>query len=365
MEKNLDYQNDNTSVDNPQILYIEDDAAMRKLFQLLQSSILKPYQFVMTETIAEAKQILQLHPKKFSAIVSDYFLPDGEAKDLFPLSVDLPVIVLTATYDVNLAVDLMKLGVEDFVVKDKDAQFIKLMPEKIASVVEKKQSEKEAAKQERKFRDLFENSLDIILYLREDGTINQTNEPFFEILGPIAKSAEKLIIFKYIHPNDIQFYKKVIQSLVVGQSIEDLTVRMRNENNVEYIMEGNVSKGQLNDESFYIRAIFRDVTQKRINELMIKDQNKALLQKNKLIEDGVIKLRNATVSRKASSIVFIFALALFFFSEFWLEPTLVKYSGNPNYNWILKIVIVVLLKPFDMVTERWLFRQKIKEAGLA
>jgi hypothetical protein len=44
--------------------------------------------------------------------VSDYYLPDGEAKNLFPLPFDLLVIVLTATYDVNLAVALMKLGVD-------------------------------------------------------------------------------------------------------------------------------------------------------------------------------------------------------------------------------------------------------------
>lgn len=353
-----------TSTQELQILYIEDDAAMRKLFQLLQSSILKPYQFVMTETIAEAKEILRLHPKKFNAIVSDYYLPDGEAKDLFPLPVDLPIIVLTATYDVTLAVELMKLGVDDFVVKDKDAQFIKLMPEKIDSVVEKKQAEKEAAQQERKFRDLFENSHDLIFYLREDGTITQANGPFFETLDAIEKSEEKLNILKYIHPHDIHFYQESIQSLVTGQTIEDIIVRMRSENNVEYIMEGNVIKGHLNDETFYIRAIFRDVTQKRRSEMMIKEQNSVLLEKNKQIQEGVVKLRNASVNRRATSIVFILAIALFLFSEFWLEPKLVKYSGNPNYNWIFKIVIVVLLKPFDILIERWLLRQKIKEAGL-
>ena len=44
----------------------------------------------------------------------------------FHLPFDPAVIVLTATYDVNLAVALMKLGVDDFLVKDKDMQFIKL-----------------------------------------------------------------------------------------------------------------------------------------------------------------------------------------------------------------------------------------------
>jgi len=33
------------------------------------------------------------HLPTHNAVVSDYYLPDGEAKSLFPLPVDLPVIV--------------------------------------------------------------------------------------------------------------------------------------------------------------------------------------------------------------------------------------------------------------------------------
>src|SRR2546430_2701 len=109
----------------PQILYIEDDIALRKMFTLLRHTLLKGYQFSYAETLANARAELKLNPKKYSAVVSDYYLPDGEAKNLFPLPFDLPVIVLTATYDVNLAVALMKLGVDDFLIKDQDKQFIK------------------------------------------------------------------------------------------------------------------------------------------------------------------------------------------------------------------------------------------------
>ncbi len=34
------------------ILYIEDDAAMRKMFSLLQNTLLKDYQFSYAETLA-------------------------------------------------------------------------------------------------------------------------------------------------------------------------------------------------------------------------------------------------------------------------------------------------------------------------
>jgi PAS domain S-box-containing protein len=347
------------------ILYIEDDAAMRKMFLLLQASLLKPFKFTFAETLDQARIELNLNPKKYSAIVSDYYLPDGEAKNLFPLPVELPVIVLTATYDVTLAVELMKLGVDDFVVKDKNMQFLKLMPEKINSVIEKKMAEVEAALQERRFRDLFVNSNDIIQYLDAEGKIIQANPPLFETLGFDAEEQGQLSVYDLINPHDVPQFKDMLELLEPGQSREDLVLRMRSKSGKEFIMEGSASKGWLGEDLFYTRTIFRDVTEKRRAEIMIKQQNKDLAEKNKQINEGIVKLRNVTVSKKAAAIVLILGIALFFFSEFWLEPTLVKYSGNTNYNWILKIVIVLLLKPFDMLIERWLLRQKIKEAGLA
>ena len=97
---------------------------------------------------------------------------------------------------------------------------------------------------------------------------------------------------------------------------------------------------------------------------MIKEQNIDLAGKNRQINDGLVKLRKASASRKSTAIAFGIGVALFLISEFWLEPTFIKYSGNTNYLWMFKTIIVVLLKPIDMFLEHWILRQKIKEAGL-
>ena len=350
---------------SPQILYIEDDAAMRKMFSLLQNTVLKEYQFSYAETLSQATAELAQNPKKYSAVVSDYFLPDGEAKDLFPLPFDLPVMVLTATYDVNLAVTLMKLGVDDFLVKDKDMQFIKLIPEKIKSIIEKKTAEVEAAQQKRRFSDLFENSTDIIQYLGEDGRVLQANPPLMEILGYDKNDVERMTIFNVVHADDRDRYRASLVNLQPGQKFDDVEVRTVGKTGKVFIMEASASKGWLSEDLFYTRAIFHDVTEKKRDEIKIRQQNIDLAGKNKQINEGVTKLRKATASRKSTAIVLGIGLALFVMSEYWLEPMFIKYSGNTNYLWIFKTVIVVLLKPIDMFLERWMLRQKIREAGLA
>jgi PAS domain S-box-containing protein len=347
-----------------QVLYIEDDVAMRSMFRMTESTLLKPYRFTFAETLAAAIQELGLNPKKYSAIISDYHLPDGEAKDLFPLPPHLPIIVLTGTYNVDLAVALMKLGVDDFLVKDKDMQFLRLIPEKIKSVIDKKAAEIEARRQERRFRDLFENSNDIIQYLSAEGKILQASPPLMDILGYEKEDTKRLTIFDMVHAEDRLHYRSLLNSLSPGQKFDDIEVRMLSKSGKTFIMEANASKGLMSEDQYYTRAIFRDVTEKKKSEKMIKRQNVDLAEKNRQINEGLAKLRKASVSKKSSAIVFILALLLFLVSEFWIEPFLIKHSGNTNYQWVLKIIIVLLLKPFDMLTERWLIRQKIKEAGL-
>jgi PAS domain S-box-containing protein len=349
----------------PQILYIEDDMAMRKIFSMLQSSILKDYQFNYVETLAQGIAELKQNPKKYKALVSDYHLPDGEAKDLFPLPFDLPVMVLTATYDVTLAVSLMKLGVDDFLVKDAGMQFIKLIPEKIKSIIDKKNAEVEAAREKRRFSDLFENSNDIIQYLDVDGRVLHANPQLLDVLGYCKNDLEQTSIFDMVHPADRDTFKILVTSLVPGQKFDDKEIRMIDKSGKEFIMESSVSKGWLSGDLFYTRAIFHDVTEKKKNEKQITEQNIDLARKNKQINEGVARLRRATVSRKSTAIVLGLGIVLFLLSEFWLEPTFIKYSGSTDYMWVFKTGIVVLLKPIDMFIERWLLRQKIREAGLA
>jgi PAS domain S-box-containing protein len=349
----------------PEILYIEDDVAMRRMFSMLQKTILKDYNFSYAETLAQGNAMLKENPKKYKALVSDYYLPDGEAKDLFPLPFDLPVIVLTATYDVNLAVTLMKLGVDDFLVKDKETQFIKLLPEKINSVIEKKTAEVEAAQEKRRFSDLFENSNDIIQYLSEDGKVLYANPPLFEILGYGKSDLESLNVFDFVHAGDRDRFKKRVTDLRAGEKFSDVEIRMNSKSGKIFVMESSTSKGWLSEDSFYTRVIFHDVTEKRRDEIKIKQQNIDLAEKNKQVNDGVVKLRRATASRKSTAVVLGIGLGLFVMSEYWLEPMFIKYSGDTSNLWMFKTAIVVLLKPIDMFLERWMLRQKIRDAGLA
>ncbi|GJQ20646.1 MAG: hypothetical protein HBSIN02_10010 [Bacteroidia bacterium] len=89
-------------------------------------------------------------PERFDVILMDYFLPGMNGlevtRTLQEKNISTPVVFLTVNKDVNLAVEVMKLGVEDYLVKEEVSTPI--LPKTILGVVEKRILQKEMAELE-------------------------------------------------------------------------------------------------------------------------------------------------------------------------------------------------------------------------
>lgn len=101
-----------------QILIVEDDAALAQAFRLQieqagYTALLASVMFDAVETLQAGSDIL--------AIILDLGLPDSDGlallKDHSQLVADIPVIVVTANGSINRAIDAMRLGAFDFLVK--------------------------------------------------------------------------------------------------------------------------------------------------------------------------------------------------------------------------------------------------------
>lgn len=88
--------------------------------------------------------------KNYDVILMDYFLPGMNGLEvtraLQQKSLVTPVVFLTVNKDVNLAVEVMKLGVEDYLVKEEISTPI--LPKTILGVIEKRRLQREMAELE-------------------------------------------------------------------------------------------------------------------------------------------------------------------------------------------------------------------------
>ena len=104
-------------MERSRVLIVEDDAVQQEVLSAIFEE--GPYQVACAGSLAEARQlILRFHPE---VIFLDYQLPDGNASELLLALREEepapPVVVITALSSVELAVELIKEGAAQFLVK--------------------------------------------------------------------------------------------------------------------------------------------------------------------------------------------------------------------------------------------------------
>lgn len=121
------------------ILLVEDNKDFAKLVQVyLQRFDKGKFEIVWKENYDDAIAILH-DDKNFDIILMDYFLPGKNGleitRELKGRKIGIPIVFLTVNKDFDLAVDVMKLGVEDYLVKEEISSPV--LPKTVLSVIEK------------------------------------------------------------------------------------------------------------------------------------------------------------------------------------------------------------------------------------
>jgi signal transduction histidine kinase len=122
------------------ILLIEDNETDVDIFVRVlkkNNSSMKVTHFFDPE---EALSQLLEDTSLFDVVVTDYNMPGMDGLELCNIlltqGIQLPLILLTGTGSENLAVEALKAGVNDYIIKDVDGGYLKLLPVVIPDVIE-------------------------------------------------------------------------------------------------------------------------------------------------------------------------------------------------------------------------------------
>lgn len=140
------------------LVIIEDEDAH---FQLIQRAIIKAYPDASIHYFQEATGCLErLDEINPDVVIADYLLPGMNGieflKSLNREQRDIPVIIITGQGDENLAIQAMKLGAWDYLVKSGD--FFTLIPSVIGKVVREWKLKESLQGSQRRFREIFSQS---------------------------------------------------------------------------------------------------------------------------------------------------------------------------------------------------------------
>ncbi|MGH2568373.1 MAG: response regulator [Bacteroidota bacterium] len=132
------------------VMLVEDNADFAKLVRLyLNKSDEGRFEVLWKDNGKDAIEELRKN-REIDVVLMDYFLPGLNGlqvtQTLREGNMNVPVVFLTVNKDMNIAVEVMKLGVQDYLVKEEIATPI--LPKTIIKVVEKKKLASELAELE-------------------------------------------------------------------------------------------------------------------------------------------------------------------------------------------------------------------------
>ncbi len=159
------------------ILMIEDDPIDQSSFKNLVKNENLDYLYDIVASIAEASILLK--QKKYDAVITDYILSDGTSFDLMKMVSDLPVIFITAAGDEEIAVKALQSGASEYLIKDSERNYIKVLPLSIEHAIAKKNSEKKV----KTLSHAITNITDCVFILQPDYTVIFVNRSFCETYG--------------------------------------------------------------------------------------------------------------------------------------------------------------------------------------
>ena len=134
------------------ILLVEDDRLDQMAFKRLVKEENLPYDYTIAGSVAQASQILG--GEKFDLVFVDYLLGDGTAFDILDSIVDTPAVFATGTGSEELAVKAMKSGASDYLIKDPNRNYLKVLPEVVKNAIKHKKDEDELKQFHEKLVDL-------------------------------------------------------------------------------------------------------------------------------------------------------------------------------------------------------------------
>ena len=260
------------------ILILEDNESDAILIQRLLKKDNPNYEFyVVKDEPGYVKALKEFQPE---IVVSDNALPQFDATEALLIlrkwSPHIPFILVTGTVSEEFAVNIIKLGADDYLLKDRLVR----LPESIKAALKQRETERKKgeAEEKNKFKaDLLNTIGQAVLSTDNDGIINFWNKAAEEIYGWTAEEALGKNVHKLLRPQktgDQDVASK--EHLANGNNWSgEIMVQRKNSNTFPiYVTEAPVYDDR--NKISGVISVSSDITDRKKTDRDLKDLNQQL-----------------------------------------------------------------------------------------
>lgn len=290
-------------------LVVEDNPTDVKLLERTLKRAGYNYNFVVADTKKTFLNKLDQIPEP-DLIISDFNLPSFTGAQVFKeireRGIISPFILLTGALSEDVASEMLQLGIDDYVLKDR----ISRLPVAVETVIEKatlRQDQKKALKKlvesERKYASLSSISPAGIFRVDDTGRCLYVNRKYCELTGLREEEAKGFGYLKSVHPDDVKAVNvawKVILDTNQPTSTEFRFVKpdgdvvwVIGQTTTEIDAEGNIT-GAVGTITDITEHKERDLERQRLSNVVKQINNSAIITdaegRIQWVNDGFTKL---------------------------------------------------------------------------
>jgi len=252
------------------ILYIEDDAVMARLTQMK----LEKLNYVVDIARDGREGINKFKNKSYDVVLVEYQLPyyDGLQiiQEISKNGSSPPIIMVTGAGSESIAVEAMKLGAGDYLVKDVDSGFLNILPTIIKHVWsqnrlkdEKAQAISALRKSEENLNDFFDHAVELIHQVSPDGKFIYVNNTWANKLGYSKEESAKINFFDIFHPEHSAMSFEIIDRVKAKETVKNFETVFITKDGREMNVLLNISGQFKNGEFVCARGMGHDITERK------------------------------------------------------------------------------------------------------
>jgi PAS domain S-box-containing protein len=147
----------------------------------------------------------------------------------------------------------------------------------LESLIEKRMAEQ--AESELKFRDLYNNLMDLAILVDKDGAIQMANEHSITLLGLSPEELKGLNISEFLHSQDIEadIFTEIINKIYTDNALHGMQLQLKKDKDICIDVELSGNRIVMEKNSIFFQLIFRDIS-------MTKRMERQILESERLID---------------------------------------------------------------------------------
>ena len=233
-------------------------------------------------------------------ILADFSIPGFDGLSALDIAVreapDVPFIFVSGTLGEERAIQALRHGAVDYVLKNNPARLVPAVNRALREVVERvrrRNAERLIRESEQRLRDIVDTVQDWIWELNADGRFVFSSESIRSVLGLAVKELTGARFRNYVHPEDGEEFARTLAQLNTGQrTAAGVVTRWRHADGTFRWLEGNLlvlmdPDGRVNG----FRGTHRDVTERKQQQERISRLTR-MLQMQSAVNAAVVRIRD-------------------------------------------------------------------------